>query len=108
MVGAVAAGNSGPGEGTISSPGSAARALTAGASTVPHYIGAPVTVNGTMYGAAVADFGVATNTLTAPLAVVTNGSGGRCPGLLARPARSPASPIGLVSRRASPISPTST
>jgi subtilisin family serine protease len=41
MVVAVAAGNSGPGHYTIESPGSAARALTAGASTVGHFIGAP-------------------------------------------------------------------
>ena len=43
MVVAVAAGNSGPGHYTVESPGSAARALTAGASTVPHFVGAPVT-----------------------------------------------------------------
>lgn len=37
MVVAVAAGNSGPGFSTIESPGKAARALTAGASTVGHF-----------------------------------------------------------------------
>ena len=47
MVVAVAAGNDGPGLFTVESPGSAARALTAGASTVPHFVGAPVTVAGT-------------------------------------------------------------
>lgn len=42
VVVAVAAGNSGPGRGTIDSPGSARGALTAGASTNPHFIGIPV------------------------------------------------------------------
>ena len=46
MVVAVAAGNSGPGFSTIESPGKAARALTAGASTVGHFIAAPVTSGG--------------------------------------------------------------
>jgi minor extracellular serine protease Vpr len=58
MIVAVAAGNSGPGHFTIESPGSAARALTAGSSTVPHFVGAPVTVAGTTYGAASGDFEV--------------------------------------------------
>jgi minor extracellular serine protease Vpr len=74
MVVAVAAGNSGPGHYTIESPGSAARALTAGASTVPHFVGAPVTVNGNTYGAASGDFATVGSDLTAPLGVVT-GSG---------------------------------
>jgi subtilisin family serine protease len=75
MVVAVAAGNAGPGNFTVESPGAAARALTAGASTVPHYIGAPVLVNGHSYGAAAGDFATVTADLTAPLAVVVdNGS----------------------------------
>jgi len=69
MVVAVAAGNSGPGFSTVESPGSAARALTAGASTVPHFIGAPVTAGGSTYGAASGDFSVVSSDLTAPLAV---------------------------------------
>ena len=56
MVVAVAAGNSGPGHFTVESPGSAARALTAGASTVTHFVGAPMTVGGSTYGAAAGDF----------------------------------------------------
>jgi minor extracellular serine protease Vpr len=56
LVVAVAAGNSGPGDMTVESPGSAPGALTAGASTNPHFIGIPVTVEGTTYGAAVGDF----------------------------------------------------
>jgi subtilisin family serine protease len=73
MVVAVAAGNSGPGHFTIESPGSAARALTAGAATVGHYIGAPVTVGGNTYVAAVGDFETVDVDLTAPLGVVTGG-----------------------------------
>jgi minor extracellular serine protease Vpr len=56
LVVAVAAGNSGPGDSTVESPGTAAGALTAGASTNPHFIGIPVTVDATTYGAAVGDF----------------------------------------------------
>lgn len=46
MVSAVAAGNSGPGHYTVESPGSAARALTAGAATVGHIVASPITVAG--------------------------------------------------------------
>lgn len=45
VVAAVAAGNAGPGAGTISSPGIAGKAITAGASTNPHFLGVPVTEN---------------------------------------------------------------
>jgi subtilisin family serine protease len=76
MVVAVAAGNSGPGHFTIESPGSAARALAAGASTVPHFIGAPVTVSGTTYGAASGDFAVVIADLTAQLSVVSGTTSG--------------------------------
>jgi minor extracellular serine protease Vpr len=74
MVVAVAAGNSGPGHFTVESPGSAARALTAGASTVPHFVGAPLTVGGHTYGMAAGDFATVTADLTAPLAVVLAGT----------------------------------
>jgi subtilisin family serine protease len=74
MVVAVAAGNSGPGHFTVESPGSAARALTAGASSVPHFVGAPVTNAGNTYGAAAGEFAVVSSDLTAPLGVVLNGS----------------------------------
>src|SRR5438132_3216286 len=76
MVVAVAAGNSGPGLFTVESPGSAARALTAGASTVGHYIGAPVSVSGATYGAATGDFKVVSADLIAPLGVVTGTTNG--------------------------------
>jgi minor extracellular serine protease Vpr len=74
MVVAVAAGNSGPGHFTVESPGSAARALTAGASTVPHFVGAPLTVGGSTYGIAAGDFATVTADLTAPLGVVLAGT----------------------------------
>jgi minor extracellular serine protease Vpr len=56
IVVAVAAGNSGPGDATVNSPGSAAGALTAGASTNPHFIGISVTVGAETFGAALGDF----------------------------------------------------
>src|SRR6187431_3038959 len=43
MVSAIAAGNTGPGDETVESPGFAPRAITAGASSVGHFVGAPVT-----------------------------------------------------------------
>jgi minor extracellular serine protease Vpr len=84
MVVAVAAGNSGPGHFTIESPGSAARALTAGMSTVPHFVGAPVTVAGSTHGAASGEFEVVEADLTAALGVVegtTNGLSNACTAL---------------------------
>ncbi|HUF82983.1 MAG TPA: S8 family serine peptidase [Acidimicrobiia bacterium] len=56
VVPAVAAGNSGPGDSTVESPGNAAGALTAGASTNPHFVGIPVTVGTSTFGAALGDF----------------------------------------------------
>jgi minor extracellular serine protease Vpr len=59
IVVAVAAGNSGPGAGTIESPGRAAGVITAGASTNQHFVGEPFTYpsgGGTTVGAAVGDF----------------------------------------------------
>jgi len=75
MVVAVSAGNSGPGLFTVGSPGSAARALTAGASTVPHFVGSPLTVGGSTYGIAAGDFATVSSDLTANLGVVFNGAG---------------------------------
>jgi minor extracellular serine protease Vpr len=49
VVVAVSAGNEGPGHGTIGSPGAAERALTAGASSVGHYLSTPVTIGGTSF-----------------------------------------------------------
>ena len=59
VVVAVAAGNSGPGAGTIESPGRAAGVITAGASTNQHFVGEPFTYpsgGGTTVGAAVGEF----------------------------------------------------
>ncbi|HET9576712.1 MAG TPA: S8 family serine peptidase [Usitatibacter sp.] len=74
MVVAVAAGNSGPGLFTVESPGSAARALSAGASSVPHFVGTPVSANGATYGAASGEFATVATDLTATLAAVAGGS----------------------------------
>ena len=74
LVLAISAGNEGPGHYTVGSPGSAARALTAGASTVPHFVGAPLTVGGGTYGVASGDLPIVTADLTAPLAVVGGGT----------------------------------
>ena len=46
IVAAVSAGNEGPGSLTTGSPGSAERALTAGASSVGHHVGLPITGTG--------------------------------------------------------------
>jgi len=70
MVVAVAAGNSGPGLFTVESPGSAQRALTAGAATVGHFIAAPITAGGNSYPGIAGDFGAQTADLTAVLAAV--------------------------------------
>jgi subtilisin family serine protease len=56
MVIAVAAGNEGPGPSTVGSPGRAERALTAGASTVPHNVLNTLTVNGNTVKAALGEF----------------------------------------------------
>ena len=99
MVVAVAAGNSGPGHFTIESPGSAARALTAGASTVGHFIGAPVTVGGNTYGAAAGDFATVSADLTAPLGVVSGGGvNGLSTACSALPANSLTGMIALIAR----------
>lgn len=61
MVIAVASGNEGPGFSTVSSPGSAERALTAGASSVPHQVLDNITVpsgeSGVVIDAVEGDFG---------------------------------------------------
>jgi minor extracellular serine protease Vpr len=71
LISAIAAGNSGPGFNTVESPGAAARALTAGAVTVGHFIGVNVTVGGTDYAAAVGQFGPAA-AVSGTLSVVTS------------------------------------
>src|SRR5436305_522605 len=59
VVVAVAAGNSGPGQGTVESPGRARKIITVGASTNKQFVGQPFTYpagGGTTIGAAVGDF----------------------------------------------------
>ena len=72
MVVAIANGNDGPGYRTVGSPGSAARGLTAGASSVGHEIMHIVTVGGTSYPAVKGEFGA--GPVTAPLRVVFDGN----------------------------------
>ncbi len=71
MVVAVAAGNSGPGSYTVESPGSAARALTAGASSVGHVVATPIMVASVTAAGVAGDFAVVPSNLTKPLGVVT-------------------------------------
>jgi minor extracellular serine protease Vpr len=99
MMFAVAAGNSGPGKFTVESPGSAARALSAGASTAPHFVGTPVTVTGkTSVGAASGDFATVTADLTAPLGVVLSSPSSLGLACSALPAASLNGQIALLSR----------
>jgi minor extracellular serine protease Vpr len=59
VVVAVAAGNSGPGPGTVESPGRASKVISVAASTNQHFVGQPLTYpasGGTTIGAAVGDF----------------------------------------------------
>jgi subtilisin family serine protease len=59
LVVAVAAGNSGPGQGTLESPGRARKVITVGGSTNQHFVGQPFTYpagGGTTVGAAVGEF----------------------------------------------------
>ena len=65
IVVAVSNGNEGPGHYTVGSPGSAERALSAGASTVGHFVGLPLTVGGSAFAAATGDFPVPSADLTA-------------------------------------------
>lgn len=98
FISAVAAGNSGPGHYTIESPGSAARALTAGGEMVGHFIGTPVAVGRNTFGAlGGGDFAVVTNDLTGNLGVVFDGNnlGLACSAL---PAGSLLNKIALISR----------
>lgn len=99
MVVAISNGNEGPGAFTVGSPGMAARGLTAGASTVPHYIGAKVSVGATSVGAASGDFALAPAAgLSAPLAVVAGTVNGLSNACAALPAGSLSGAIALVSR----------
>lgn len=84
VIAAVAAGNSGPGDMTVESPGSAEKALTAGASSNPHFVGIPVTFNGTLIPAALGDFGTFNPAVIAPLANWNNTAAGAAVGSATR------------------------
>jgi minor extracellular serine protease Vpr len=100
MVVAVAAGNSGPGLNTVQSPGIAPRALTAGASTVGHFVGAPMTVGADEYRLASGDFETVETDLTANLDAVQDaaGPGGLSTACSALPGGSLAGEIAVISR----------
>lgn len=102
MVVAVSAGNSGPGHYTVGSPGSAAKALTAGASSVGHFIGARVTAGALSTGASVGDFPTVTADVTAPLKAVLDAKGpsGLSTACSTLPAGSLTGTIALISRGA--------
>jgi len=80
VVAAVAGGNSGPGDSTVESPGTAAGALTAAASTNPHFVG--ISASGTKagggafsHGAALGDFKNFTPPVTAPYTTTSPADG---------------------------------
>jgi minor extracellular serine protease Vpr len=102
MVVAVAAGNSGPGHFTVESPGSAARALTAGGFTVGHFVAAPITSGADTFGAVVGDFEVLDAPFTGVLDVVTsapvNAVSGLAEACSALPAGSLTGKVALIGR----------
>ncbi|HWQ22728.1 MAG TPA: S8 family serine peptidase, partial [Gaiellaceae bacterium] len=100
MVVAVAAGNSGPGLNTVESPGIAPRALTAGAASVGHFVGAPLTVGAATHNLATGDFATVASDLTATLDAVTDsaGPGGLSTACAALPGGSLTGKIAVVSR----------
>ncbi|HYR00416.1 MAG TPA: S8 family serine peptidase [Casimicrobiaceae bacterium] len=99
MVVAVAAGNSGPGHFTVESPGSARRALTAGAATVGHVIATPITVDGVTAAGVAGDFATVSSDLTANLkAVLGGGANGLSTACTSLPAASLSGTIALVAR----------
>jgi minor extracellular serine protease Vpr len=76
LVVTAAAGDGGPTRSSVTSPGSAARALDAGASSVPHFVGTPLSVGATTFLVRPGDFAVVLSDLTAPLGVVAGSIGG--------------------------------
>lgn len=56
LVVAIAAGNAGPSPGSVESPGIAAKVITVGATTNPHFLGISITVGSNSFGAAVGQF----------------------------------------------------
>ncbi len=81
MVVAVSAGNEGPGLFTVGSPGSAARALSAGAASVGHLIATPISVGAVTAAGVTGDFAKVAANLTAPLKAVTEAPANAATGL---------------------------
>src|SRR6266705_3966080 len=79
VVVAIAAGNAGPGPGTVESPGIAVKVITVGASTNPHFIGISVTTSslGT-FGAALGQFANFVPAVTATYATIPSPNGLGC------------------------------
>src|SRR2546426_832869 len=75
-VSGIAAGNSGPGAGSVQSPGIADKVITVGASTNPHFIGIPVSTTsvGTV-GAAIGQFANFAPAVTATFVTTTPANG---------------------------------
>jgi subtilisin family serine protease len=99
MVVAVAAGNDGPGFSTVSSPGIAPGALTAGAATVGHFVGVEVTRGAVTARAAAGDFETVDADLTLPVSAPAGpGVAGLSQGCSAFPAGSMTDTIALIAR----------
>jgi minor extracellular serine protease Vpr len=75
MTVVISAGNAGPGDATVNSPGSAEDAITVAASTNSQILGVEVVVDGALFTAAIGDFGPAEET-TGELADWADAAGG--------------------------------
>src|SRR6266568_849197 len=75
VVAAVAAGNAGAAGNTVESPGEAERVITAAASSNHHFIGIPVEVGATSFGASPGQFGTFDPPVTATLALAAPANG---------------------------------
>ncbi len=75
VVVVAAAGNSGPGDSTVESPGSGRKVIAAGMTTNPHFIGIPVNMGTLTFGAALGDFSNFAGVVTADYTVTTPTNG---------------------------------
>jgi minor extracellular serine protease Vpr len=99
LVFAISSGNEGPGHYTVGSPGSASRALTAGAATVNHQVANPISVGAAAAPGVLGDFGKpATYPVTGALDVIAGtGVSGLSEACAALPT-GPANSIALIQR----------